>query len=88
MQAWLAMANGVIEKSGFPAGLDRDGLIQAFMAHNDAAKDAIPAKRLLLFEVKGGWDPLCTFLGVRAPTEAFPRTNHREEFWDRVEGKI
>ncbi|MEQ9067226.1 MAG: sulfotransferase, partial [Gimesia chilikensis] len=84
----LHMADDVIAKTGFPAGLDREGLVQAFTAHNDAVKETIPAKQLLLFEVKDGWEPLCNFLGVPVPTETFPRTNHREEFWDRVEGKI
>jgi len=88
MQAWLDMASDVIAKTGFPAGLDRDELIQAFIAHNDAVKETIPASQLLVFEVKDGWGPLCNFLGVAAPAEVFPRTNHLEEFWDRVEGKI
>jgi len=88
MRAWLAMVNDVITKTGFPAGLDRDGLMQAFVAHNDAVKETIPASQLLVFEVKDGWEPLCAFLGVPAPAEAFPRTNHREEFWDRVNGEI
>ena len=88
MRAWLDMADAVIAKTGFSPGLDRDGLIEAFTAHNDAVKNTIPAKQLLVFEVKDGWEPLCTFLGVPTPTETFPRTNHREEFWDRVEGKI
>lgn len=88
MQAWLGMANDIIAKTGFSAGLDRDGIIQAFIAHNDAVKEAIPASQLLVFEVKDGWGPLCAFLGVPEPTEEFPRTNHREEFWDRVNGKI
>jgi hypothetical protein len=78
----------VITKTGFPSGLDRDGLIKAFIAHNDAVKEAIPASQLLVFEVRQGWDPLCAFLDVPVPSEDFPRTNHREEFWDRVNGKI
>ena len=88
MRAWLDMANDVIAKTGFPAGLDRDGLIKAFIAHNDAVKETIPASQLLVFEVKQGWEPLCTFLDAPIPAEEFPRTNHREEFWDRVNGKI
>lgn len=88
MRAWLEMANDVIEKTGFPAGLDREGLIKAFVAHNDAVREVIPAERLLVFEVKQGWGPLCAFLDVPVPEEEFPRTNHREEFWDRVNGKI
>ncbi len=88
MRDWLEMANNVITKTGFPAGLDREGLIDSFIAHNDAVKEAIPAAQLLLFEVKQGWEPLCDFLSVPVPAEAFPRTNHREEFWDRVNGNL
>jgi len=85
---WLNMANEVIEKTGFPAGLDRNGLMDAFTAHCDAVRATIPADQLLEFEVKDGWKPLCDFLDVPVPDEPFPRTNHREEFWDRVNGKI
>jgi hypothetical protein len=88
MRDWLEMSAGVIAKTGFPEGLDRDGLIAAFVAHNDAVRAAIPPGQLLEFEVKQGWGPLCEFLEVPAPDEPFPRTNHREEFWDRVNGKI
>lgn len=88
MQAWLEMASEVIAKTGFPPGLNRDDLVGAFKAHNEAVKEVIPANRLLVFEVKQGWEPLCRFLDVPVPDTEFPRTNHREEFWDRVNGKI
>lgn len=85
---WLEMSAAVIAKTGFPEGLDRDGLMEAFVAHNDAVKATIPPDRLLVFEARQGWGPLCEFLGVAAPDEPFPRSNHREEFWDRVSGNI
>ena len=88
MHAWLEMASNVIAKTGFPLGLDHDALVQAFIAHNEAVKEAIPASQLLVFEVKQGWGPLCNFLNIPVPPGEFPRTNHREEFWDRVNGKI
>lgn len=88
MRAWLDMASDVIAKTGFPAGLDREELTRAFIAHNDAVKEIIPVNQLLVFEVKDGWEPLCTFLDVSVPSKEFPRTNHREEFWDRIDGKI
>ena len=88
MKAWLEMANRVIEKTGFPPGLDQDGLMKAFIAHNEAVRSTIPDSQLLIYEVKQGWGPLCEFLGVPAPDEPFPRTNDRAEFWDRVTGKI
>ena len=87
MQAWLAMSVGVITKTGFPSGLDEAGLMRAFIAHNEAVKAAIPAQQLLVYQVKDGWEPLCAFLGAAVPSEPFPRTNDRVEFWDRVSGK-
>jgi hypothetical protein len=87
MRAWLDMAAGVIDKTGFPGGLDMAGLMQAFTAHDDAVKAAIPADRLLVYQVKEGWEPLCAFLDLPVPADPFPRTNDRGEFWDRVSGK-
>lgn len=87
LQAWLDMAAGVIAKTGFPGGLDLAGLEKAFTAHNDAVRAAIPADRLLTYQVKEGWGPLCAFLDKALPAEPFPRTNDRAEFWDRVSGK-
>ncbi|MGE3143249.1 MAG: sulfotransferase family protein [Hyphomonadaceae bacterium] len=84
MRAWLAWASSVIAQTGFPAGLDTAGLERAFLAHNEAVKAAIPPDQLLVYQVKDGWGPLCAFLGAPAPSEPFPRTNDRSEFWDRV----
>jgi hypothetical protein len=87
-KAWLEMAGRVIGKTGFPEGLDHERLISAFAAHNEAVKAEIPASQPLVYQVKDGWGPLCRFLGVPVPAAAFPQTNHRAEFWDRVTGKI
>lgn len=88
MRAWLDMVDDVIAKTGFPAGLNGDDLAKGFIAHNEAVKATIPADQLLIFEVKQGWGPLCEFLGKPEPSDPFPRTNDRAEFWDRVTGKI
>jgi len=87
LQPWLAMAHGVIAKAGFPDGLDREALIARFIAHNEAVKSAIPASRLLVWQVKEGWEPLCAFVGKPVPDEAFPRSNNREEFWEKLHPK-
>jgi len=86
MKAWLDMAESVIAYSGFAAGLNHDDLMKAFTVHNEAVKATIPASQLLVFDVKEGWEPLCTFLGAEVPDEPFPRSNDREEFWDLVSG--
>ena len=87
LKEWLEMVNGIVSKTGFPGGLEREDLMKAFVAHNEAVKKTIPASQLLVYEVKEGWEPLCAFLGVPVPDEPFPRTNRREEFWDLVASK-
>lgn len=84
---WLAMVNEIVAQNGIPPGLDVAGLERAFTAHSDAVKAAIPASRLLVYRIQEGWKPLCAFLDLPVPDEAFPRTNDRSEFWDRVTGK-
>jgi len=81
------MIAGVVRKTGFPEGLDAAALARAFVAHNDAVKAAIPAPRLLTYQVTEGWEPLCRFLGAPVPEEPFPHTNRRDQFWDNVSAK-
>ncbi|WP_170763122.1 sulfotransferase family protein [Ruegeria lacuscaerulensis] len=83
---WLTMVTELITQNGIPPGLDVAGLENAFIAHTEAVKAEIPAGRLLVFEAKDGWEPLCLFLGVPVPDEPFPRTNNRNEFWELVKG--
>jgi hypothetical protein len=58
---------------------DRDFMIDHFNRHTDAVVSAIPADRLLVYEAKQGWGPLCAFFGVPVPEAPFPRINSREE---------
>ena len=59
----------------------------AFAAHNESVMRAVPEKRLLVFDVRDGWEPLCRFLGVPVPGEPFPRTNSAEEFAERARSR-
>jgi hypothetical protein len=58
---------------------DRERMVAAFERHTADVRSVIPAERLLVFEVKQGWGPLCEFLGAPVPATAFPRVNSREE---------
>lgn len=40
-----------------------------------AVKERCPADRLLVFDVRDGWEPLCKFLDVPTPDTPFPHTN-------------
>ena len=55
-------------------------------AHIDEVKSALPADRLLVFEVKDGWAPLCAFLGKPVPERPFPRVNDAEQFHKMIKG--
>ncbi|MFL6053343.1 MAG: sulfotransferase family protein [Actinoallomurus sp.] len=63
---------------------DPEYAMAVFTEHNDAVRREVPAGRLLEYEVRQGWGPLCDFLGVPVPEEPFPRTNDRQEFAERV----
>lgn len=59
---------------------DKDHAIRIFDQHIDEVKKTVPPRRLLVFDVKEGWEPLCAFLGVPVPDTAFPRLNDTASF--------
>lgn len=58
---------------------DKRHAIEVFERHNEDVRRRVPEGRLLTFEVKEGWGPMCEFLGVEAPDEPFPRLNDAAE---------
>jgi hypothetical protein len=86
MHPWLEMAIAVISKAGVTPASTPEELARAFEAHTAEVCAAIPPEQLLVFDVRQGWAPLCEFLGVPAPSRPFPRTNGREDFWEKVKG--
>jgi hypothetical protein len=84
VQAWLKMSTEAIARNRIGAQKSRDELIKAFEDHADAVKKSIPAQRLLVYEVKEGWGPLCAFLETPVPSVPFPKTNNQEDFWELV----
>jgi hypothetical protein len=59
---------------------DRRHAISIFNAHNDEVRETIDPARLLVFDVRQGWEPLCAFLGVPVPSVSFPRLNASRHF--------
>lgn len=58
---------------------DRAPMVAAFNRHTEEVKRTIPPERLLVFEAKDGWEPLCAFLGVAVPRQPYPHVNTKEE---------
>ena len=46
-----------------------------YRMHNHRVKSLVPPEKLLVYNVKQGWKPLCDFLGCEVPTVAFPHEN-------------
>lgn len=81
LKAFLRMVSAVVHKTGFRIPSTKDEIIAAFRNHNETVTRTIPPERLLVFDVRQGWKPLCTFLGVPIPDTPFPRTNNKDDFW-------
>jgi Sulfotransferase domain len=63
---------------------DRAAAIRIFEEHNREVIATIPPERLLVFDVKQGWQPLCAFLSVPVPAgEPFPHLNDSADFSHR-----
>jgi hypothetical protein len=48
---------------------DKAHAITVFNRHIDEVKRVVPQERLLIFEARQGWEPLCSFLNVRVPVD-------------------
>lgn len=65
---------------------DKEYALGVYRRHNDDVRAEVPGDRLLVFEVREGWEPLCAFLGVPVPDVPFPHVNDRESMNERVRG--
>lgn len=68
---------------------DKEHVINVFNNHNQSVIDQLHEDKLLVFDAKMGWDPLCEFLEVPVPDTDYPRTNTTEQFqeiWKKRSG--
>lgn len=82
-RAWrLAMHNrALIEKNIFQGKVgDKDHVIDVYEEHQRRVIKTVPKDRLLVYDVKEGWPPLCEFLDIAIPEAPFPSTNDRGDF--------
>ncbi|GET35904.1 hypothetical protein MiSe_06520 [Microseira wollei NIES-4236] len=69
---WLKDFQGKFEDKQYAKGI--------FNQHIEEVKRFVPPERLLVYQVKEGWEPLCRFLGVSVPNKPFPHLNERASF--------
>lgn len=58
---------------------DREHMMACFEKHCAEVIAGVPEDRLLVFEARDGWGPLCDFLSVAVPDEPYPHVNSMEE---------
>lgn len=63
---------------------DKEYAMHVFDRTNEAVRRRVPPERLLVFDVREGWDPLCDFLGVEVPERTFPHLNETKEMRRRL----
>ena len=66
---------------------DKEAALAAYHQRLADVRAAIPADRLLVYDVAEGWEPLCAFLNVPVPDVPFPRRNNKEDFWANLGGE-
>ena len=83
----MRMATKLVWEQTFDGNFeDRRYAIEVFKRHNEEVKKHVPPERLLVYEVKEGWKPLCEFLGVEIPEEKpFPHLNDTEAFKEMMQ---
>jgi len=73
----------LVVKAAFQGELNNpDHAVAMFNQHTAEVKASIEPQRLLVFDVREGWEPLCAFLQRPIPEGDFPKTNSRDEFDD------
>lgn len=68
---------------------NRQYAIDIFNQHIETVKRTVPADRLLVYDVKQGWEPLCQFLDVPVPIgKPFPHLNDTESMRKMVQQRL
>ncbi len=82
--AIAAMGYAIIAEQTFHGAMtDKTAALAAFERRIEEVTAAIPAERLLIFDVSQGWAPLAKFLDRPVPDGGFPRSNDYDEFWQK-----
>lgn len=59
---------------------DKQFAINIYKKHIQRVLESVPSERLLQFDIRDGWEPLCKFLQRPVPQESFPWLNERTKF--------
>lgn len=81
LRRFVRMVSTIIWQNTFSNRFeDKAYALSIFNNHIAEVKRTVPAEKLLVYEVKEGWEPLCKFLEVPVPNKPFPRLNDSAAF--------
>ena len=85
VRRFVHMSDAVIWQGTFGGRFeDKAHAIQVYDAHIAEVKRTVPPEKLLVFDVREGWEPLCAFLGVPVPDGPFPHQNDAAAFREQA----
>ena len=58
-------------------------MLKKFAEHQQDVQSIVPTEHLLIYDVREGWEPLCSFLSKDIPNREFPWTNTTTDFLER-----
>jgi hypothetical protein len=71
-----------------PHWRDRDAAMAAYAAHNAAVRAEVPGDRLIDWQPRDGWEPICSALGIAVPDIAFPHANTSDDFQKSADERL
>jgi hypothetical protein len=87
IRRFIAMLDAIVWEGTFHGRFaDKQYAIAVFDQHIAEVKRVVPPERLLVYDVKEGWEPLCRFLDVPVPADRpFPHTNDTAGFQQMIQ---
>jgi hypothetical protein len=80
VRAIYDLCQDVILERTFEDRTDMSHAIDVFENHNREVIATIEPRRLLVYDLSEGWEPLCRFLDLPVPGNPFPHLNTRSSF--------
>ena len=80
--SWIDLLQDMWRKAEImvPSQGDREQMAAEFERWNQEVIDTVPSDRLLVWDPKEGWEPLCELLEVGVPDAPLPNVNDTENF--------
>lgn len=85
VRRFVRMTDAIIWQGTFGGRFENKAhALRVYSARIEEVKRTVPPEKLLVFNVKEGWEPLCAFLEVPVPDEPFPHLNDAAAFREQA----